>query len=143
MKRFLALVPTIIVATGLVACASQDDKDKPSTQDVSQAVKDFIEVRELEPLNSLRSGSNDGWHSISDRFLVYRGRREEYLVEFMRDCYELNDNTRITPDKRWDANTVSAKFDTIRGCRIANIYALDEAEAAELKNIGEAPGSRN
>ena len=36
-----------------------------------------------------------------------------------------------------------AKFDTIRGCRIAAIYALDEAEAAELKNIGEAPGSRN
>jgi hypothetical protein len=61
----------------------------------------------------------------------------------VRRCHELKDNTRITPDKRWDTNIVRAKFDTIRGCRIAAIYALDEAEAAELKNIGEAPGSRN
>jgi len=106
-------------------------------------VTDFIEVRELESLDSLRSGKNDGWYVISDKFLVYKGRRDEYLVEFLYRCHEINDNTRITPDKRWDTNSLRARFDTIRGCRIANIYALDEAEAAELKNIGEAPGSRN
>lgn len=132
------------LATAFVAgCAAQDDKQKASTQDVTQAVTDFIEVRELESLDSLRSGSNDRWYAINDRFLVYKGRRDEYLVEFVRRCHELNDNTRVTADKRWDTNIVRARFDTIRGCRIAKIYALDEAEAAELKNIGEAPGSRN
>ena len=41
------------------------------------------------------------------------------------------------------AKDASSRFDTIRGCRIGAIYALDEAEAAELENIGEAPGQRN
>jgi len=143
MKQYLKLAPALIVAAGLVACASQEDKPQNSTQDVSQAVTDFIEVRELESRDYMRSGSTDSWHAIGGEFLVYKGRRDEYLVEFVRRCHELNDNTHITPDKRWDTNIVRAGFDTIRGCRIVNIYALNEAEAVELKNIGEAPGSRN
>jgi hypothetical protein len=127
----------------LAACASQDEQAEESTQDVTQAVRDFIELRELEELDALRSGTKDGWQQLDDRFIIYSGRRETYLVEFARRCYELNDNTRIIPDKRSGTNTVSARFDTIRGCRIAKIYGLNEAEVAELKNIGEAPGSRN
>ena len=137
---------TIFIALGIVllaGCAGQDEKAELSTQDVTQAVQDFIEVRELESIDSLKSGNNDSWREINDTYLVYKGRRDEYLVEFARRCYELNDSTRIVPDKRWDSSIVRARFDTIRGCRIAKIYALDEAEAAELKNIGEAPGSRN
>jgi hypothetical protein len=131
----------LLVMTLLAGCAAQEDK--PSTQDITQAVIDFIEVRDLEPLESLKSGTSDSWRTLGDSFVIYDGRRDEYLVQFVRRCHELKDNTRITPDKRWDTNIVRAKFDTIRGCRIAAIYALDEAEAAELKNIGEAPGSRN
>lgn len=142
MKKTLEILAATLVATGLVACASQDDKAM-STQDKAQAVRDFIEVRDLEKRDTMRSGNSDGWVAIGDEFLVYRARRDEYLVEFVRRCYELNDNTNITPDKRWNATSISAKFDTIRGCRIANIYALTEAEAVELKNIGETPGSRN
>ena len=88
-------------------------------------------------------GSLFGRSCIGDQFVIYKGRRDEYLVEFARRCHELYDNSRITPDKRWDSNVVRARFDTIRGCRITAIYALDEAEVVELKNIGEAPGSRN
>lgn len=133
-----------VVALALLAgCASQDEQETLSRQDVTQAVQDFIEVRELESLDQLRSGTNDGWTAIGDRFVIYKGRRDEYLVEFARRCHELYDNSRITADKRWDSNVVRARFDTIRGCRIAAIYALDEAEVVELKNIGEAPGSRN
>lgn len=127
----------------LTACASQDEQAEESTQDVSQAVRDFIALRGLEELDALKSGTNDSWQQLDDRFIVYSGRRETYLVEFGRRCHELNDNTRITPDERWDANRVRARFDTIRGCRIAKIYGLTEAEVAEIENIGEAPGSRN
>jgi len=137
------MAAAIAAAFFLAACASQDEQAEESTQDVTQAVRDFIELRELKELDALKSGTNDGWQQLDDRFILYSGRRETYLVEFSRRCYELNDNTRIIPDKRWDSNTVRAKFDTIRGCRIARIYRLDEAEVAELENIGEAPGSRN
>jgi len=137
------MVAAVAAAFFLAACASQDERAEESTQDVNQAVRDFIELRGLEELDALRSGTNDSWQQLDDQFIIYDGRRETYLVEFGRRCYELNDNTRITPDKRWDTNTVRAKFDTIRGCRIAKIYGLTEAEVAELENIGEAPGSRN
>ena len=134
-----------VIAAGffLAACASQDEQAKESTQDMNQAVRDFIELRELKERHSLKSGTNDSWRQLNESFIIYSGRRETYLVEFSRRCYELNDNTHITPDRRTDANTISARFDTIRGCRIARIYGLTEAEVAELENIGEAPGSRN
>ena len=137
---------TIILAVALAllaACASQDEQEQPSSQDVTQAIRDFIDVRELEAVDSLRSGSNDSWKVLSTWFVLYEGRRDEYLVEFARRCHEINDNTRIIADKRWDNNVVRARFDTIRGCRIAKIYTLGEAEVAELQNIGEAPGTRN
>jgi hypothetical protein len=137
------IAAAIAASVFLAACASQEEQAEESTQDVYQAVRDFIELRELEELDRLKSGTNDSWQQLDDRFIIYSGRRDTYLVEFSRRCYELNDNTRITPDKRWDAHTVSVGFDTIRGCRIAKIYGLDEAEVAELENIGEAPGSRN
>jgi hypothetical protein len=139
----LKKVAAMAAAFFLAACASQEEQAEESTQDMNQAVRDFIELRELEELDRLKSGTNDGWQQLNDRFIIYNGRRETYLVEFSRRCYELNDDTRITPDKRWDLNTVRARFDTIRGCLIARIYGLDEAEVAELENIGEAPGSRN
>ena len=139
----MKIAAVIAAAFFLAACASQDEQAEESTQDVNQAVRDFVDLRELEELDALKSGTNDSWQQLNDRFIIYSGRRETYLVEFSRRCYELNDNTRITPDERWDSNTVSARLDTLRGCRIAKIYGLDEAEVAELENIGEAPGSRN
>ena len=139
MRVILALLAALVLAT----CAAQDEQADKSTQDMEQAVRDFIELRELVALDRLKSGMNDHWTTLDENFIIYHGRRESYLVEFVSRCYELNDPTRITPDKRWDTNTIRARFDTLRGCRIAAIYALDEAEAAELENIGEAPGSRN
>lgn len=139
MRVILALLAALVLAT----CAAQDEQADKSTQDMEQAVRDFIELRELVALDRLKSGMNDHWTTLDENFIIYHGRRESYLVEFVRRCHELNDRSRITPDKRWDTNTIRARFDTIRGCRIAVIYALDEAETAELENIGEAPGSRN
>jgi hypothetical protein len=51
----------LLVMTLLAGCAAQEDK--PSTQDITQAVIDFIEVRDLEPLESLKSGTSDSWRT--------------------------------------------------------------------------------
>jgi type IV pilus biogenesis protein CpaD/CtpE len=46
---------TFVVALALLAgCAGQDEKETTSKQDITQAVRDFIEVRELDPLDLLR-----------------------------------------------------------------------------------------
>lgn len=139
MMTSLIRTPSVLAAALLlVACAAQ--KEQPSTQDLNQAIRDFIEVRQLEQLDALRSGNRDTWQMLNEHFILYEGRRDTYLVEFGRRCIELRDNTRITADTRWDPSVVRARFDTIRGCRISHIYALSGAELAELENIGDAPG---
>ncbi len=133
----------VMVAALMTACAAQDETTEKSTQDKAQAVRDFIEIRGLEEVDRMSTSSSDSWTTLDEYFLLYEGRRETHLVEFSRRCFELEDNSRIVADKRWDASFIRSRFDTIRGCRIHRIYALTEDEAAELESIGETPGSRN
>ena len=141
MKKKIAL--TIALAGVLAACAGQESKEPSEADQAVQAVRDLIEVRGLQEVDHMRSFGRDSWESIENWFLIYTTRRDTYLVEFDRRCWELDDDTRIVADERWDANKVRARFDTIRGCRIGKLYALNEEDVAELKNIGEAPGERN
>ena len=108
----------------------------------NEAIDDFIAVRQLEEVDSVRTDSTDGWTELNLNYVVYRTRRGEFLFEFARRCFEL-DERRVTPDTRWDSNVIRARFDTLRGCRIEKIFRLTEAEAEELRQLGEAPGSRN
>ena len=139
--RHLVWSAAVVAVAALGACAQQSDR--PARQDKNQAIEDFISVRALEELDLIRTDHRDGWHDLSLKYIVYETRRNKHLIEFSRSCHELVDNTRITPDIRHETGVIRARFDTLRGCRIAKIYALTEAEAAELEQIGESPGSRN
>ena len=61
-------------------------------------------------------------------------------MEFRQRCFALYDSSRITPDVRREGNIIRARFDTIRGCSIDKIYTIDEAQALELEQLGDAPG---
>lgn len=135
MKITICLASIVILA----GCASTDET---VTQDTEQAVRDFIAVRQLPTTDKVRTARDDQWQDIDENFILYLQRREAYLFEFARRCHELNE-LPVVPDRRDSSNTIRAKFDTLRGCRIANIYPLTEAEVSELRNIGESPGSRN
>lgn len=123
----------------LAGCAASEEA---TTKDTEQAVRDFIAVRGLEPTDKVRTARDDQWQDIDQNFLLYLQRRKAYLFEFARRCHELNEYP-VVPDVRDSSNTIHAKFDTLRGCRIAKMYPLTEAEVAELRDIGESPGSRN
>ncbi len=139
--RCLRLLGVAAIACGgLFACSAQPPQE---TMDKNQAVKDFIEVRELEQTDKLRSHRSKGWDEITNRYIIYRGHRQDYLVAFSQPCWQLSDTSWIIADERSDPNYIRAKFETLRGCRIAEIYPLTSAEVAELENIGEPPGSRN
>lgn len=137
MKKALLTVTLIVLA----ACSAQ--KSTQEKLDMNLAIRDFIAVRGLEELDKIRRSGRDGWKTLTDDFIIYRARRDQYLVQFARRCPELTDNSEITPDIRGDPNTLRSKFDTLRGCRIHQIYALTEGEVIELQEIGEVPGSRN
>lgn len=125
--------------TLLSACAAQEPA---TTQDTRQAVRDFIEVRELAETDTVRTSGRDEFDAIDQNFVIYEASKQAYLIEFVRRCYEL-DEYPILPDARDSANTMNAGFDTLRGCRIAKIFPLTEGEVEELRSIGESPGSRN
>jgi len=134
----------LLIATALLAaCAAQDPAEEQSTLDKAQAVRDFIEVRQLQDVSRLSTSQIDHWRQLDQYFVLYEGRRQSHLVEFVRRCWELDDNSRIVPDVRRGGSFIYARSDTIRGCRIKKIYALTEDDVAELDNIGEAVGSRN
>ncbi len=128
----------MIVALLLSACATQKAGER---REEHQAVRDFIALRGLEESDEIRSANPGSWTNIDYRFIVYKARKDQYLVEFVRRCYELDDDSRIVPDKRWQLNVIRARVETFRGCRIKAIYPLTEAEATELESLGEAPGS--
>lgn len=137
-------VTALFLATvWLAGCATQEQVEEQSTQDAAQAIRDFIGVRELQEVDKISTSFNDGWTELDQNFLLYKGRRGTHLVEFVRRCYELADNTRIVADERRSGSYIYARYDTIRGCRIHRIYALAEHEIVELESIGEAVGSRN
>jgi len=64
MKIAIAMAAAFFLA----GCASQDEQDEQadeSTQDVNQAVRDFIELRELEELDALKSRTMAGSNSMT------------------------------------------------------------------------------
>ena len=135
MNRFILAAAAMLLS----GCATHE---RAVTQDEEQAIRDYILVRGLEEVNRIRSSNRDSWDELDEYFIIYDTRRNTYLVEFNRACYELNEN-RVTPDLRREANTIRARSDTIRGCQVDKIFALTEADVAELKSLGELPGSRN
>jgi len=137
-------IVVVVVMIALSACATKDNSQKQTVERIkNQAILDFIEVRGLQEADKIRSTERDGWDSVTMTYIIYKARRDRYLLEFSRPCYELRDNREVTPDIRANPNVIRAKFDTLRGCRIARIFPMTQEEADELKNIGEAPGNRN
>lgn len=114
-------------------CATRQDPK------VSAAVEDFIVAAGLEELDMIRTRNDYGWDYLSDRFVIIETRDGEYLLRFQRLCRELNE-VPVQPDIRYDSNVLRARFDTLRGCRIDKLYAIEPGQADELRNLGWAPG---
>jgi len=129
MKRLTA----VLMATPLLGCAEQP------VASATDAVDDFIVVSELEALDVVRFRDQFNYKIISDEYVILTSRGDYYLAQFRRRCHELNDN-EFPPDIRYDRNKLRAGIDTIRGCRIDRLFALDEAQAQELEILGQGPG---
>ncbi|MGI9233041.1 MAG: DUF6491 family protein [Woeseiaceae bacterium] len=119
----------------LTACAAQPDPDNLDDED---AIDDFIVVAELEALDTVRFRRQFNFEPLNEEYIILTSRNDYYLVEFRRRCRELNYNA-VTPDIRHEKNVLHAGIDTIRGCRIERIFAIDKGQAEELEHIGKEP----
>lgn len=132
MKKLMSVLMILLLA----ACASQPDTS------ATDAVDDFIVVSELEELDSVRMREQFHHTYLSERYIILRTRNANYLVRFRKRCRELNERD-VTPDVRFERNTLHAGFDTIRGCRIDRMYAIDKGQVEELVHLGKAPGEED
>lgn len=126
-----------LAALLLAACATPYD-----TQEI-EAVRDYIVANELTEVDRIRTNFRQFNYSyLNDQYVTIPTQRGDYLVEFDRLCRDLRrtDFTYEMVDRRNDANTLRARFDTIRGCRIGKIYEVTEAQREELAELGDAPG---
>ena len=133
MRRTLVL-PAILL---LAACSSTSTQP----QEI-EATRDFVAANDLTEVKEIRLRRDYSYTYVNDRYVIIPTRRGDYLAELNRDCYELRQNTftREMVDIRDNNNLLRAGYDTVRGCRIATIYEVNEAQVAELRELGDAPG---
>jgi hypothetical protein len=124
---------TVILLALFGGCATSSEPE------ITGAVSDYIKAAELEEQDSIRTLGKYSYHIISQRYVTLETQRANYLVEFVRRCHELM-QSEVTPDLRYEKNILRSRFDTIRGCRIGRIYAIDKGQAEELKDLGDPPG---
>jgi hypothetical protein len=84
-------------------------------------------------------------HQIQSQGIEMLSKGLTMLVAFRQRCRELDeqdeqDELDVTPDIRHDLNTVRARFDTYRGCRIQALYEITEGQVQELLDLGEKSG---
>ena len=133
MNKLLTVSALLIIA----ACSSTTQRP----QEI-EPVRDYVVAAELEEVTQIRLPEQMRYTYVNDRFVTIPTRRGDYLVELQRDCWELrrNDFTPEMVDVRHNQNVLRARFDTIRGCRIAKMYEITAAQRTELTALGDAPG---
>ena len=129
--RTMTLLCVLVLAA---ACAGTSE-----TPPNLQAIRDYVEVGELQDVDHIRTHRNDAWHPATLHFAIYNGRDGYFLLAFNRVCREMVDSTVVTPDRRYDRNIMRRGSDTLRGCRIDRIYPLTEAQAQEIEALANIP----
>jgi hypothetical protein len=129
--------PTLFgVLIALGACASEPLYSVPA----EETVANYARVAQLDQVNLIRKGGHDSWQYINDRYIVYRGRSDDFLVEFRRNCDGLTDNSWLPADYIHDHRNMRAGEDTFRGCIVEKIYPITNDQRIELRHM---PGQRN
>lgn len=136
----ITMKPILLCAlVTLGACATEPVYFTPH----DDAVEDFIATNRLTAVERIRKYDRDTWIYVNNRYVIYRGRPDDYLMQFRHQCGELRDNSWIPADLRYDHRNLHARVDTLRGCIVERIYPITSAQRNELRALGEAPGQRN
>lgn len=125
----------VIAAFAMGACASEPTEPVPVFLDKEQAVRDFIEVRGLKEVDRMRGTERRSFAKFTPSYIIFKPTRGEFLVEFDRPCTEIWNNVYLSADDTLLHSTLRAKYDRIRGCRIARIFALTESDLLDLKQL--------
>jgi hypothetical protein len=128
----------MLIAASILGCASTPQEEESVIRQ-NDAVDDYIRVAELPKTDAIRKRGELHHTVVTEKYIILSDRKNSYLAVFRQRCREL-DELDVTPDIRHDLNTVRARFDTYRGCRIQALYEITEGQAQELLNLGDKSG---
>lgn len=132
-----ALKYSIGIAASILGACAVDPVYVPPAE---QTVQDYVTAAQLQETYEIRKGDRDSWQYINDRYVIYRSRLADYLLEFTGSCDRLTDNSVLPPaDLIHDHRRLRAA-DSFRGCIIETIYEISDAQRVELRNLGHSPG---
>ena len=132
MKTTFAVILLVLSS----ACTTMHDEQE------IEATRDFIAANQLQTVDEIRLYQQLNYRVINEHFVTVETRRGDYLLEFRTRCSALTQRN-FQPhmvDVRRDPSRVRARFDTIRGCIIGEIYEVTEEQREELRQLGDAPG---
>ena len=132
--RIILLLLVLAFATG---CAGSSQRLEAQ----NTAIRDLIEVNELEEVDVVRFVRQLDGYTVNDYYVILSERKKRYLLEYGQRCTR-DFYGRVEPDYRTDPKAIRPRIDTYRGCRIKAIYMIDEALEGEIKQIGKAPGEK-
>ena len=138
--RRIQLPAAALVAVLIAACSSTPGEQKKNVPPDILAIQDYIVVAQLPEVRRIRTDRHETFQELdNNRYVIFRTRREYYLLEFRRNCWELRDNFDIKPDVRVEDRSFYPGVDTLRGCPTGRAYQLNEGQAEEIRNLGDAP----
>lgn len=127
MNKCLMLLATVLI----VGCAQTETTQESSAISKEKSFEDYIEVSELKEVGSARTSDQAQYRVVSAEHVIIEDHKTFVLAKLQR-CKKFGGGG-ATHDARHDPNT-------IRGCRIEALYALDVGQAEELILLGMAPG---
>lgn len=133
----MKLAGLLILAALAAGCAGSSERQESQ----NTAIRDLIEVNELEEVDKVRFFRQLDGYEINQYYVIVTERKNKYLLEYFQRCTR-DYYGRVQPDVRSDPSAIRSGVDTYRGCRIKAIYVIDEALEGELKAIGKAPGEK-
>lgn len=138
MKTIIVILSILIL---LVGCSSTNNM---SRKEKSAAYADYIKNHNLESINSIRTFRFDGWHSLSnDYLLISTSFKNRYLIEIQGYCPDIPFAFALVLDQQM-SSTLSTRTDSIAAaasprdsCIIKTIHQVTKEQAKELSTIGK------
>ena len=129
---------SLVIAFAILVLGCAGAPENEGVLSENDAVEDYIKVAELREIDAIRSSRQLHYKSITEKYIIIQDSKDSYVVVFASACRELDDHRRVTPDIRHERHTLRARFDTFRGCRIQALYEIEEGQAQELIELGQA-----
>ncbi len=136
MRAFISALFVVLLA-GCAADGPEDDRRPPGgpSRASVEELRAYIDYVRPEAVGHVRFKEPLRWTYLNDYFAIMETRNGPHLIEMVSECKDLR-AFQYYIDMADVRNTrgVLRAHDTIRHCRIKNLYKLPDIDAVEAKD---------